>query len=323
MANVSSAKKKAEFGDFQTPMALARTACSLLKSLGISPASIVEPTCGQGSFLCAALDTFPDSKRAIGADISSDYITSAKKRLAMRSRPQKIDFHCETFFTTAWPQLLASLTEPILVVGNPPWVTNADLGSLGSNNLPTKSNFQRHSGFDALTGKSNFDISEWMLIHLLEWLQKRDAVLAMLCKTAVARKVLLHAWKNGICVRDSSLYLINAAEHFEAAVDACFLVCRTGGGQTSHDCGIFDSLGNVEASHIFGYRDNQLVAEVGAYETWKHLQGTERYKWRSGIKHDCARVMELRRDGMMYENGLGKRHPLESEYLYPLLKSSD
>ena len=48
-----------------------------------------------------------------------------------------------------------------------------------------------------MTGKSNFDISEWMLIRLLEALQGRRATIAMLCKTATARKVLRHAWLNG------------------------------------------------------------------------------------------------------------------------------
>ena len=33
---------------------------------------------------------------------------------------------------------------------------------------PTKENFQGFSGIAARTGKSNFDISEWMLIQLKE-----------------------------------------------------------------------------------------------------------------------------------------------------------
>ena len=77
----------------------------------------------------------------------------------------------------------------ILVIGNPPWVTNSDLGQLGSNNLPTKTNFQGLRGFDARTGKSNFDISEWILVRLIEALPP-DGAIAMLCKTMTARKVL-------------------------------------------------------------------------------------------------------------------------------------
>lgn len=85
------------------------------------------------------------------------------------------------------------------------------MGVIGGRNLPEKSNFQGHGGFAAKTGKANFDISEWMLIKLLEALQGRRAAIAMLCKTATARKVLRHAWLNGLDVGPSSLHLIDAA----------------------------------------------------------------------------------------------------------------
>ena len=39
--------------------------------------------------------------------------------------------------------------------------------ALASPNLPSKSNFQNRKGLDAVTGKANFDISEWMLIQLM------------------------------------------------------------------------------------------------------------------------------------------------------------
>jgi len=41
-----------------------------------------------------------------------------------------------------------------------------------SENLPKKSNFQGLRGLDARTGKSNFDIAEWMLIRLIEALPR-------------------------------------------------------------------------------------------------------------------------------------------------------
>jgi len=39
------------------------------------------------------------------------------------------------------------------------------LGIWNSDNLPPKSNFQKRRGFEAVTGKSKFDISEWMLLQ--------------------------------------------------------------------------------------------------------------------------------------------------------------
>src|SRR5205823_12751744 len=44
-----------------------------------------------------------------------------------------------------------STTGPLLVVGNPPWVTNSELGLLGSNNLPHKKNLKGLRGIEART----------------------------------------------------------------------------------------------------------------------------------------------------------------------------
>src|SRR5262249_18449290 len=42
-----------------------------------------------------------------------------------------------------------------------------------------------------------------------------------------------------------------------------------------------------------------------------------------GIKHDCSKVMELRREGDRYRNGLNELIDLEGDYVYPMLKSSE
>ncbi|MBF5066102.1 SAM-dependent methyltransferase, partial [Salmonella enterica subsp. enterica serovar Istanbul] len=53
-----------------------------------------------------------------------------------------------------------------------------------------KENGRGLRGLDARTGASNFDVSEWMVVRLLESLAGHDATLAMLCKAAVARRVV-------------------------------------------------------------------------------------------------------------------------------------
>ena len=197
------------------------------------------------------------------------------------------------------------------------------LAALGSSNLPKKSNFQKHVGLDALTGKSNFDISEWMIIKLLEALNGRRATLAMLCKTAVARKALVHAWKSVISLSDVEIHSIDAATQFDVAVDACLLTCRLLPSSHQEDCRVYRRLGDAEPGAVIGYRDNELVADLLAFSRWKHLGGREIYKWRSGVKHDCSKVMELWKEGHRYRNGLGEVFELESDYVYPMLKSSN
>lgn len=315
-------KQKAELGDFQTPLPLARAIVRMLARHGVSPSAVLEPTCGEGSFLVAAVDQFGGVTRAVGVDVNGSYVAAARSALCAKSVACEVQLIQGDFFRTDWPSLLDTLPDPLLVIGNPPWVTNAHLGVLGSSNLPAKSNFQKHSGLDALTGKSNFDISEWMLIRLLELLSGRRATLAMLCKTAVARKVLLHAWKNRLPLEASSIRLIDAEAYFSAAVDACLLVCTLSPSAHNCDCSIYDAIGAQSRRGVVGYRDGRLIANAEAYERWKHLIGRETIRWRSGIKHDCTKIMEFSKEGAVYRNGLGELVHMEDTYLYPMLKGS-
>lgn len=317
-------RQTAEFGDFQTPLELARIVCRILsKTRRFAPASIVEPTCGKGNFLVAALEVFPDAQRIIGLEINAKYLEEAARAVVPLDKSNKVKLLESDFFSTDWNALFSALPEPILVIGNPPWVTSAELGVLGSTNLPEKSNFQNHTGLDAMTGKSNFDISEWMLVKLLDLLDGRRATIAMLCKTAVARKSLLHGWKNRLHISSSSLHLIDARRHFGAAVDACLLTANMSASSRKYVCSVREGVESVRKVSAFGFRDGRLVADVDAYDRWKHLEGECVFRWRSGVKHDCSKVMELRKEGDAYRNGFGELVELEDEYLFPVLKSSD
>lgn len=320
---VQKPKAIAEFGDFQTPAELAQKACGLLAESGLQPRTLIEPTCGIGNFLLAGLDAFRSLEKAIGLDVNLSYIENVRRSLSNREASVETKVEHASFFDTDWKSLINGLDEPIAVVGNPPWVTNSELGSLGSSNLPKKSNFQNYSGLDAITGKSNFDISEWMLVRLLEALDGRSATMGMLCKTAVARKLLVHAWKNGIHLSKAEIYPIDAAANFGAAVDACFLVCSLARQAHSQECSAFSEFSPASQSTVFGYREGTLLANIPAFERLNHLHGQERYKWRSGVKHDCSKVMELKRDGGRMISGFGEVLSLEPDYVYPMLKSSD
>jgi len=317
-------KQRIEFGDFQTPLDLSARICDFLLDQGVRPSSIVEPTCGEGNLLLSALDRFTSVIRAIGIDINPKYIERLQSRLSGRSHSNKTHVFQSDFFSTEWGRILDGLPEPILVIGNPPWVTISELASLDSTNLPKKTNFQGLSGLDAKTGKSNFDISEWMLIHILEHLNYRNAAMAMLCKTGVARKVLAHAWKRNFHLGRSWIYLIDAKAAFGASVDACLLFCNIIANESREQiCQVYDSMSEDAYRNTFGYRNNRLIASIEHYEQWKHLEGENHYRWRSGIKHDCSRVMELERKDQGFRNKLGELIDLETTYVYPMLKSSD
>ncbi|MBU1625784.1 SAM-dependent DNA methyltransferase, partial [bacterium] len=280
-------------------------------------------TCGKGSFILAVLGGFSSILKVIGVDINNDYLKITQNKLKLAKERNFVQLVNGDFFSTNWKDMIKALPKPILIIGNPPWVTNTVLGTLKSSNLPNKSNFQKYSGFEAITGKSNFDISEWMLIQMVDWLKDYDATVAMLCKTTVARKILLYAWKNEIKLERTKIFLIDAAKYFNAGVDACLFTASSANEYHDFDCEVFNNLHDEYPSSKFGYRNGFMVSNIEIYEKYRHLEGEERYKWRSGIKHDCAKVMELRGENGRYRNGFGETNELEDTFLYPMLKSSD
>jgi hypothetical protein len=194
---------------------------------------------------------------------------------------------------------------------------------IGGGNLPKKTNFQHYSGLDAITGKSNFDISEWMLIQTIQALHKRDASLAMLCKTSISRKLLNYIQAHKLNLAYCAVYQIDAKKYFGAMVDACLLFCKFASNSQRYFCDVFISLEETQYYRI-GYRYNMLIKDLDSFEKLNHLyQVKSELKWRSGVKHDCSSVMEFRKIDRVFINGLGEKVDLEETYLFPLLKGSD
>src|SRR5260370_42473839 len=108
-------KKKWEFGDFQTPSSLAEQAISVLGNLGIAPRSIIERTCGRGSFLIAAGRKFASAKKFIGVDVNTDYIAEVKKTVLGSDIDDRMNLIAGDFFSLNWPEILSSMPEPLLI----------------------------------------------------------------------------------------------------------------------------------------------------------------------------------------------------------------
>ena len=320
MKSPKKSKATEAFGDFQTPKALAQQVITLLAGLDIRPASILEPTCGVGAFVQAAAAAFPDAL-LYGADINESYVQALAHATA---HLPNVSIHHADFFSHPWHTTLQALPGPLLVLGNYPWVTNAALGALGSGNLPAKINAKGLPGYAAQTGKSNFDISEWMLMRNLEWLRARGGAIAMLCKTAVARKVLAQAWKQNYPLAEARIYAIDAQVHFHAAVEACLFVVQVQAGAAARTCAVFADLNATTPHASIGLHEGVFVSDAAAYgATACFAGGDAHYTWRSGIKHDCARVMELDETAGILRNGLHHVVAIEPDYVFPLRKSAD
>lgn len=326
-------KLKLEYGDFQTPLELAEKICCKLLEMGVNPDIIIEPTCGIGNFIQAAASSFQSAKQIIGFEINSAYLQPIQHNPDLL-RDQRIQVQQGDFFEIDWSLVFDRSvdnsgdrsSQEILVLGNFPWVTNSQQGAIGGKNLPQKKNFQNHDGLDAITGKSNFDISEWMLIHLVQGLQQHKACLAMLCKTSVARKLLSYIRSKHLNLSACATYGIDAKKYFDATVDACLLVCKFHSHAQNYCCDVFDSL-EAEMSYRIGYRNDVQVRDILSFDQLRDLHNPKKgsqssLQWRSGIKHDCSKVMEFRKVNNTLVNGLGEVVELEETYLFPLLKGS-
>ncbi len=309
--------KKIEYGDFQTPVELSEILCELLRNKDFDFGGIIEPTCGVGNFLNSAIQSYPEAT-AIGVEINSEYSKIAKNNLQSRAQ-----IHTNDFFTTDWESIINSITGNILVIGNPPWVTNSQVGSISGSNLPAKTNFQKFSGLDAITGKSNFDISEWMMLRIVEWLNQKSGVLAILCKSSVARKILKSCWQNNKNITSAEIYNVDTKRYFDAAVDSCFLICQFGNENLCYEVNVFNLDEPSSCKYTLGWINNQLICNLDYFEKYSHLISTENENWRSGIKHDASAVMELEIEKGNLVNGYGQVISIEDDYLYPMLKTSD
>ena len=257
-----------ELGDWQTPLALARDVLAVAARHAPDPKVVLEPTCGEGAFLLAASERYPGA-RLVGYEIRESYLSSARARISgARAR-----FCLADAFAVDWEREIAELLEPILVTGNPPWVTNAVLGSLGSKNVPAKNNFRRLKGLDALTGKSNFDVSEWILLRLIRALRGRRATLAVLCKSAVARRVVESSEAMGWPLRPGGFWRIDAKRYFQAAVDAVLFVCTTGADAgRGTEWPVYDSL-DAQVPRATRILDGKCLVDAHRHRRTAHLLG--------------------------------------------------
>lgn len=209
----------------------------------------------------------------------------------------------------------------VLVIGNPPWVNNSTLSTLGSDNLPIKTNFKGLRGIDAITGSSNFDICEYIILQLIDEYKNSNAVIAMLCKTSVARNIFKELKRNNISFRSCDMLEFDATKVFGVNASACVLVIQLSECDASPDiCNIYDFESPEVAKAKLRYANGQFYNnfDIGA----ESFDGQCCFEWRQGVKHDCSKVMELTKQNGMLINGNKEVVQIEDDIVFPLIKSS-
>ncbi len=328
-SNMVEESDRVEYGDFQTNAELANKVVLLLASKNISPDVIVEPTCGKGNFIIAALQNFKHIKNIFGVEIYKPYVWETKFNLLQffiknpqHNKPEISIIHCNVFDFDFKQIAGKHAKDDILIIGNPPWVTNAKLGSLNSTNVPKKTNFKNHSGLDAITGKSNFDIAEFITLAMIDHFQLTKAYLLLLVKNSVIKNIVFDQSKNRYKVASIEKYCIDSKKEFNVSVEASLFYCQLN-SLPAFNCEEFDFYDHKKSYITFGWLNDKFVSNIGAYLYTKEIDGKCPFVWRQGLKHDCSTVMELAKVNGHYINGLQEKVKLEEDLVYGLLKSSD
>ncbi len=316
------------YGDFQTNEDLANNIVKYLSKRRVSPEFVIEPTCGKGRFILAALKQFKGIKKIVGVEIYYPYVWETKfgiLDLFLNEKPTckpEIEIIHEDVFNFNLEDLAKENKHlNILVIGNPPWVTNSELSTLNSNNLPQKSNFKSHKGIDAITGKGNFDIGEYISLQILRNFDENKGGFAFLVKSAVVKNILHNQWKSKYQIGNIRKLNIDAKKEFNVSVDACLFFTKFN-SSAEYTCQEIDFYSQEEITE-FGWHKNKFVYSIVDYNKAENLDGKSPFVWRQGMKHDCSKIMELDRFNGHFINGFKQEVSPEQNLLYGLLKSSD
>ncbi|MBK8473504.1 MAG: hypothetical protein IPL33_15910 [Sphingobacteriales bacterium] len=327
--NVLEEPDRAEYGDFQTNSDLANKVTLHLASKNISPEVVIEPTCGKGNFIIASLQNFKEIKNVFGVEIYKPYVWETKFNIVdfflsnpNSNKPEISIVHCNVFDFDFKAIAKKYSTKDILVIGNPPWVTNSKLGSLNSTNLPKKTNFKNHSGLDAMTGKGNFDIAEFITLTMIETFQNMKGNLLLLVKNSVIKNIVFDQNKNRYKISAIEKHCIDSKKEFNVSVEAALFYCKLNSLPT-YDCTEFNFYNNQKSQLKFGWLNEKFVSNIDTYIHAKEIDGECPFVWRQGLKHDCSTVMELDKVNGHYVNGLNEEVKLEDGLVYGILKSSD
>ena len=317
-----------EYGDFQTNRNLANEVAKYAQLKNPNIEFVLEPTCGKGNFILACLQSFTNLKKIVGVEIYLPYVWETKLNILTfflehenRIKPDIDIFHHDAF-EFDFENLSKSTDEFItLVIGNPPWVTNSELGSISSQNLPKKSNFKKHSGFEAITGKGNFDLGEYISLSLLKAFQNHNGLFTFLIKNSVVKNLIFSQNLNQFNIGDCEMLNIDSKREFNVSVNASLFISRMGVAP-EFDCDEFDFYDGNKTT-TFGWYKQKFVYSVDDYDFSSVVDGKCPFVWRSGVKHDCSKVMELEKSDNLFRNSLGEEIQLEDGIVYGLLKSSD
>lgn len=326
--NLTDREEKSEYGDYQTNLDLSDKVCKLLRADKTKPNIIFEPTFGKGNFIISALKNFNNVEKIFGIEIYKPYVQITKLKILdyllcnpSIEKPKIRLFHANFFNFDIKKQIKIKKDDNLLIIGNPPWVTNTELSGIGSQNLPRKVNFKNHKGLDAMTGKGNFDIAEFISNTLFDNFSDNIGKFAFLVKNSVIKNILHRQTVNNYKIANLRKYKIDAKKEFNVSVNASLFYCKLN-SKSDRLCNEYDFY-TKEKIKTFGWLADKFVSNTETYSKYQDFDGICQYEWRQGMKHDASKIMELDKENDLYINKFNERIELEDDLVYGILKSSD
>ncbi len=305
---------KKEYGDYQTPLLFAKKVLNYsIKKFNINPDLIIEPTCGVGNFIKASREYYPDVP-IVGIDINSEYIDGLEDDV------ENLKLYNENIFEYDFSQIIEKGFSEYLIIGNPPWVTNTNLSKFESDNIPVKNNVKNYGQFEAKTGMSNFDVSENIILHIIEKFRQLKTTIIFLCKYNVACNIFEHLVKTKTYPAKINIIKFNAMQIFGIDSSSCILIIQFNENNGKLKSCMVNNFSDPHDFYRIGIKNGKLYSNM---DNDIDLDGKCCFEWRQGIKHDCVKVMELESVGSEYKNKKGDIFGIEEDLLYPLLKSSN
>ena len=122
---------------------------------------------------------------------------------------------------------------------------------------------------EAITGKGNFDIGEYILLRMLKCFDKHNGAIAFLIKNSVIKNIIQDQQRNKFRISQSEKMNIDSKREFKVSVNACLFVTHLN-FEPDFTCKEFDFYSR-ETHTIFGVGDYSLapfkIAISGLYKS--------------------------------------------------------
>ena len=294
--------KKEQKRDYQTPLFFSDKICEYLKNnLKINPDIIVEPTGEIDNFLKSSSKFFP-KKQLYGIENDSSKLNQIDTTIPHLKLINK------DIFTFKFDDI--DKKNSFLIIGNYLRIENKiDL------------NKSKKSTFDTKINNRNFDSSESNILKIANIFKNTFSTLAFLCQTTVSRNVFIKLIKNNIPYSFIKQINFDSSKIFNFNADTCLFIIQFGGDPlTNKICEVSDFSNTSKTLYKFGFISGKFYFNVDYVH---QIEGKCKMEWRQGVKHDCAKIMELIYENNKLKNKDNKEILIENTLLYPLLKSGD